>query len=307
MIDIHQVRKTFKTGAIKIDAVKDSNLSIQQGETVGLVGESGSGKSTLGKMLSGLETPTDGMITYKGIELWKKQKFKRSRPGEIQTVFQDPQSSLDPRMRVKDIILEPLLALNTKDRKEKGKMERLIYLMKRVGLKEDHMDRYPHEFSGGQRQRIAIARALITDPQFIILDEPTSALDISVQAQVLNLLKELKREKNLTYLFISHNMSVIRYMCDRVAVMYKGKIVEIGPVQSIFQNPKHPYTKILLSSLPSLFEETKEKINFSHPASLSSESACVFYQKCPLRQKICLKEPSYQPASENHTFSCHLN
>lgn len=307
MIDIHQVRKTFKTGAIKIDAVKDSNLSIQQGETVGLVGESGSGKSTLGKMLSGLETPTDGMITYKGIELWKKQKFKRSRPGEIQTVFQDPQSSLDPRMRVKDIILEPLLALNTKDRKEKGKMERLIYLMKRVGLKEDHMDRYPHEFSGGQRQRIAIARALITDPQFIILDEPTSALDISVQAQVLNLLKELKREKNLTYLFISHNMSVIRYMCDRVAVMYKGKIVEIGPVQSIFQNPKHPYTKILLSSLPSLFEETKEKINFSHPASLSSESACVFYQKCPLRQKICLTEPGNQPASENHTFSCHLN
>ncbi|WP_026695640.1 ABC transporter ATP-binding protein [Peribacillus kribbensis] len=306
MIDIHQVRKTFKTGAMKIDAVKDTNLSIQQGETVGLVGESGSGKSTLGKMLSGLETPTDGMIAYKGIELWKKKKFKRLRPGEIQTVFQDPQSSLDPRMRVKDIILEPLLALNSKERKEKGKMERLIYLMKRVGLKEDHMNRYPHEFSGGQRQRIAIARALITDPQFMILDEPTSALDISVQAQVLNLLKELKREKNLTYIFISHNMSVIRYMCDRVAVMYKGKIVEIGPVQSIFQNPKHPYTKILLSSLPSLFEETKEKINFSHPPSLSSESACVFYQKCPLRQEICLKEPCYQPASENHTFSCHL-
>jgi oligopeptide/dipeptide ABC transporter ATP-binding protein len=292
MIDIHQVRKTFKTGAVKIDAVKEVNLSIQQGETLGLVGESGSGKSTLGKMLIGLETPTNGTITYQGIELWKKQKFIRIRPGEIQTVFQDPQSSLDPRMRVKDIILEPLLALNTKERKEKGSMKRLIYLMKRVGLKEEHLDRYPHEFSGGQRQRIAIARALITEPRFIILDEPTSALDISVQAQVLNLLKELKKEKNLTYLFISHNMSVIRYMCDRIAVMYKGKIVEIGPVQSLFQNPKHPYTKILLSSLPSLYEDTKEKINFADPASLSSESACVFYQKCPFRQKICLTEPS---------------
>lgn len=306
MIDIHQVRKTFKTGAVKIDAVKEVNLSIQQGETLGLVGESGSGKSTLGKMLIVLETPTNGTITYQGIELWKKQKFIRIRPGEIQTVFQDPQSSLDPRMRVKDIILEPLLALNTKERKEKGSMKRLIYLMKRVGLKEEHLDRYPHEFSGGQRQRIAIARALITEPRFIILDEPTSALDISVQAQVLNLLKELKKEKNLTYLFISHNMSVIRYMCDRIAVMYKGKIVEIGPVQSLFQNPKHPYTKILLSSLPSLYEDTKEKINFADPASLSSESACVFYQKCPFRQKICLTEPSYQLTSKNHTFSCHL-
>ncbi|WP_042353897.1 ABC transporter ATP-binding protein [Bacillus rubiinfantis] len=307
MIQIQQVRKTFKTGSIMFDAVKSADLAIGQGETLGLVGESGSGKSTLGKMLIGLENPTEGTIMYKGADLWKKRKFKSPRPGEIQTVFQDPQSSLDPRMQVKDIILEPLYALSLAERKEKGAKERLIYLMKRVGLKEEHMDRYPHEFSGGQRQRIAIARALITDPQFIILDEPTSALDISVQAQVLNLLKELKREKQLTYLFISHNMSVIRYMCDRVAVMYKGKIVEIGPVNTIFENPKHPYTKILLSSLPSLFQNSKEKITFAEPTEMNGDSSgCVFYQKCPFRSDICLSNPGLKQTSANHSFSCHF-
>lgn len=307
MIDIYQIRKTYKTGGIAIDAVKDANLTIQQGETLGIVGESGSGKSTLGKMLIGLEIPSEGIITYQGVELWQNKKFKRIRAGQIQTVFQDPQSSLDPRMQVKEIILEPLLALSKKERNEKGKPERLINLMKRVGLKEEHLDRYPHEFSGGQRQRIAIARALITDPQFIILDEPTSALDISVQAQVLNLLKELKKEKNLTYLFISHNMSVIRYMCDRVAVMYKGKIVEIGPVQSIFNQPKHPYTKILLSSLPGMLDEKKEKIRFAEPTELRNGSGCVFYQKCPLRQSICSTEPENHLVFANHQFSCHFN
>lgn len=306
MIEIQQVRKTYKTGSVLLDAVKSTNLTIQQGETLGLVGESGSGKSTLGKMLIGLEIPTDGRITYQGVELWKKHKFRTLRPGEIQTVFQDPQSSLDPRMQVKDIIQEPLFALSAKERKEKGTKERLIYLMKRVGLKEEHMDRYPHEFSGGQRQRIAIARALITDPRFIILDEPTSALDISVQAQVLNLLKELKREQKLTYLFISHNMSVIRYMCDRVAVMYKGKIVEIGPARVIFENPKHPYTKILLSSLPSIFEDKKEKIHFAEPSEENSDSGCVFYPKCPFRSDICLSDPVLQQESEDHSFSCHF-
>lgn len=306
MIHIEQVRKIYKTGATTIEAVKGVNLTIERGETIGLVGESGSGKSTLGKILIGLEPPTNGTITYRGTELWNKKKFNRIRPGEIQIVFQDPQSSLDPRMRIKDIIIEPLLALSSKERKEKGSKERLVYLMNRVGLKEEHLDRYPHEFSGGQRQRIAIARALITDPLFIILDEPTSALDVSVQAQVLNLLKELKKERNLTYLFISHNMSVIRYMCDRIAVMYKGKIVEIGPVHAIFQNPKHPYTKILLSSLPSLLDKKREKINFAQSVEHNSETACVFYTKCPFRREICLIEPDYQNTAENHSVSCHI-
>jgi ABC-type oligopeptide transport system ATPase subunit len=255
MIEIRQVEKTFYTGKRSMKAVGPIDLSIYQGEILGLVGESGSGKSTLGKMLIGLEAPTGGDITYQGKPLWVKKKYKRSRPGEIQTVFQDPQSSLDPRMQIKDIILEPLLALPNPERKEKGNLERLKQLIKRVGLKEEHLGRYPHEFSGGQRQRIAIARALITDPAFIILDEPTSALDVSVQAQVLNLLKELQSERQLTYLFISHNMSVIRYMCERVAVMYKGNLVEVGSTKEVFETPQHSYTRKLLSSVLSVHDQ----------------------------------------------------
>lgn len=252
MIEITNLEKEYKTGKQTMKAVKSVNLTIHEGEILGIVGESGSGKSTLGKMIIGLEAPTSGTITYNGKPLWQKNKYLRPRPGEIQTVFQDPQSSLDPRMRVKDIIMEPLLGLPSSDRKEKGDLNKLVELMKRVGLKEEHLDRFPHEFSGGQRQRIAIARALITDPSFIVLDEPTSALDVSVQAQVLNLLKELQRERQLTYLFISHNMEVIRYMCKRVAVMYKGELVEVGETQDVFENPQHPYTEKLLSSVLSV-------------------------------------------------------
>lgn len=257
MIDITNLEKVYKTGSHKMKAVQSVNLTIHEGEILGIVGESGSGKSTLGKMIIGLESPTTGMITYKGTELWNKQKYVRPRAGEIQTVFQDPQSSLDPRMRVKNIITEPLAGLPSVEKKEKSDMNRLVQLMRRVGLKEEHLDRFPHEFSGGQRQRIAIARALITDPSFIVLDEPTSALDVSVQAQVLNLLKELQRERQLTYLFISHNMAVIRYMCTRVAVMYKGEIVEIATTQQLFENPQHDYTKKLLSSVLSVNAEEK--------------------------------------------------
>ena len=259
MIEIIQIEKIYKTGKQSVHAVKLTNLTIEEGDILGIVGESGSGKSTLGKMIIGLESPTRGTISYNGEHLWVKNKYKRIDAGEIQTVFQDPQSSLDPRMRVKDIILEPLLALPKSQRNSKGSPERLLQLMNRVGLKEEHLSRYPHEFSGGQRQRIAIARALITDPKFVILDEPTSALDVSVQAQVLNLLKELQKERNLTYLFISHNMSVIRYMCKKVAVMYKGELVEFGSTEGIFESPQHSYTQKLLSSVLSIQE--KEMVN----------------------------------------------
>ena len=255
MITLREVEKIFYTGKQSVQAVYPTNLEINQGEILGLVGESGSGKSTLGKMLIGLEAPTKGEITYNGKSLWNKHKYKRIQAGEIQTVFQDPQSSLDPRMQIKEIILEPLFGLSAKERKEKGASDRLVQLIKRVGLKEEQLNRYPHEFSGGQRQRIAIARALITDPTFIILDEPTSALDVSVQAQVLNLLKELQTERKLTYLFISHNMSVIRYMCERVAVMYKGNLVEVGSTNDIFEHPTHAYTQKLLSSVLSVHEK----------------------------------------------------
>lgn len=260
-IQIANINKYFGSRKQQIKAVSDVSCHIFSGETFGLIGESGSGKSTLGKMLIGLEVPSDGEILYDGKPLWVENKFRGPRPGEIQIVFQDPQSSLDPRMRVKEIILEPLLALPRKERMEKGNEDRLHALIARVGLKTEHLSRYPHEFSGGQRQRIAIARALITDPTFVILDEPTSALDVSVQAQVLNLLKELKHERNLTYLFISHNMSVVRYMCDRMAVMCKGEVVEVGTSGEIFHSPSHSYTKTLLSSLPSIFKEKKVESN----------------------------------------------
>ncbi|NGQ96762.1 ABC transporter ATP-binding protein [Brevibacillus sp. SYP-B805] len=261
LIELKGVHKYYGKGKQRIAAVRDVTFQIEAGETFGLIGESGSGKSTLGKMLIGLEPPSEGEVRYAEKALWKGQSFHRPRPGEIQIVFQDPQSSLDPRMRVKEIILEPLRALPRLERLEKGGEERLHALIRRVGLKEEHLSRYPHEFSGGQRQRIAIARALITDPAFVILDEPTSALDVSVQAQVLNLLKELKQERNLTYLFISHNMSVIRYMCERMAVMCKGEVVETGTADEIFRTPSHPYTQTLLASLPSIFRDKRVEAN----------------------------------------------
>lgn len=255
LLQLTGVCKEYRKGSQRFQAVSNADFSIVRGETFGMIGESGSGKSTLGKMITGLESPTAGTILYDGQPLWTANKFRRLKPGEMQIVFQDPQSSLDPRMRVSEIITEPLWALPRAERKEKGSMERLHALIARVGLKPEHLNRYPHEFSGGQRQRIAIARALITDPVFVVLDEPTSALDVSVQAHVLNLLQELKRERNLTYLFISHNMAVIRYMCDRMAVMQKGRIVETGTVSQIFTAPADPYTKTLLSTLPSLHEK----------------------------------------------------
>lgn len=253
LLEVSGVSKEYKKGAQSFLAVSQVDFSIAQGETFGLIGESGSGKSTLGKMITGLEHPTSGSLLYKGSPLWQGGKFSRLQPGEMQIVFQDPQSSLDPRMRIQAIITEPLLALPPAERAAKASTEKLHALITRVGLKVEHLNRYPHEFSGGQRQRIAIARALITDPTFVVLDEPTSALDVSVQAHVLNLLQELKRERNLTYLFISHNMAVIRYMCDRMAVMKQGRIVETGSVADIFSHPEDAYTKSLLSSLPSLY------------------------------------------------------
>lgn len=306
LIQLQDVSKRYGKGKMTVDAVRELGLTIRKGEAFGLVGESGSGKSTIGKMMIGLETPTGGSMSYMGNSLWQKGKFRSPRPGELQIVFQDPQSSLDPRMSVKDIILEPLYALPAAERKAKGSKEKLHALIRRVGLKEEHLPRYPHEFSGGQRQRIAIARALITDPSFIVLDEPTSALDVSVQAQVLNLLKELKKERNLTYLFISHNMSVIQYMCDRIGVLYKGLLVEAGPARDLFRQPEHPYTRILLSSLPSVHEEPAQRIEFAPPAADGSGAACVFYDRCPLRQPVCLEAPAFSEKEKDWSCACHL-
>lgn len=236
-----------------LKAVNNVSIHIEKGTTFGLVGESGSGKSTIGNMIIGLLNPTSGVIQLEGLDLWdSKNKFIRPNPGKMQIVFQDPQSSLDSRLSIRNIITEPVRALPFKQRKEKMSKEYLATLMQQVGMNEDHLERYPHEFSGGQRQRIAIARAVITDPEFIILDEPTSALDVSVQAQILNLLKTLQRERNLTYLFISHDMSVIRYMSNRIGVLFHGEMVEEGETEQIFKSPKEQYTKTLFASLPQL-------------------------------------------------------
>lgn len=306
LVKFKSINKTYGHGSQSICAVNNVTLTINQGEVLGLVGESGSGKSTLGKMLVGLEPPSEGTIKYSGKLLWANKKFKKPHPGEIQTVFQDPQSSLDPRMKVKSIILEPLYALNLKKRREMGKSGRLLELIQKVGLKEEQLERYPNEFSGGQRQRIAIARALITHPSFIVLDEPTSALDVSVQAQVLNLLKKLRAESQLTYLFISHNMSVIRYMCDRIAVMYKGTIVEIGTAREVFEHPRHPYTKILLSALPHVHQERVTPTTFAEPESAGKE-ACIFFERCPFRQEVCRQAPAFEKEEEtDHRFACYF-
>jgi ABC-type oligopeptide transport system ATPase subunit len=248
-----QVRNLFKQFDDMV-AVDNVSITIEKGETYGLVGESGSGKSTIGNMIVGLLNPTSGTIQYNNKELWKGKKYVRPEAGMMQIVFQDPQSSLDPRFRIRDIVTEPVRALPVKEQKRKMDNTYLAELMQRVGMHEEHLNRHPHEFSGGQRQRIAIARAIITDPEFIILDEPTSALDVSVQAQILNLLKSLQTERELTYLFISHDMSVIRYMSDRIGVLYHGKLVEEGETEMVFENPQEEYTKTLFSSLPQLSE-----------------------------------------------------
>lgn len=306
LVELKSINKTYGYGSQSIHAVNNVTMTINQGEVMGLVGESGSGKSTLGKMLTGLETPSEGMIKYSDKPLWVNKRFKKPHPGEIQTVFQDPQSSLDPRMKVKTIILEPLYALSLRKRRELGKNDRLLELIQKVGLKEEQLERYPNEFSGGQRQRIAIARALITRPSFIVLDEPTSALDVSVQAQVLNLLKRLRTESQLTYLFISHNMSVIRYMCDRIAVMYKGAIVEIGTAREVFEHPRHPYTKILLSALPHIHQGKAAPTTFAE-LKYGEKGACIFFERCPFRQKVCLRAPAFEKEEEtNHRFACYF-
>ncbi|KZL92240.1 ABC transporter ATP-binding protein [Clostridium magnum] len=245
ILTIQGLKKVFG----KFSALKGVSFDLIKGETFGLVGESGSGKSTIANTIIGIHSPTEGEVSFNGTKLWKGNKYSCGEYGKIQIVFQDPRSSLDPRMTVRKIITEPLIPLSKERRKDKGSRENLVKLMKSVGLKEEQLDRYPHEFSGGQRQRIAIARAIITDPEVLILDEPTSALDVSVQAQILNLLKEIQKQKKMTYLFISHNMAVIKYVSNRVGVLYKGDFVEMGNTKDVFNCPKHDYTKKLIFSI----------------------------------------------------------
>ena len=279
------------------------SFSVLKGETLGIVGESGSGKTTLARILLGLIKPNSGKVTFMGEDLFKLRKLNKL---EVQAVFQDPDSSLDPMLQVKDIVSEPLL--NEKMSKEEVKKS-VIEMLNRVGLSEEIMNRYPFELSGGQKQRVAIARALIKKPKFIVLDEPTSALDVSIQAQLLNLLIKLQEEFGLTYLFISHNVNVVNYVSDRVAVIYAGQLVEIGAVDDLINNPLHPYTKLLSACVPHPNPENRITVkDFGEvPSLINPPSGCRFHPRCPYATEICKKiSPKLEKISETHWVACHL-
>ncbi|WP_408008482.1 ABC transporter ATP-binding protein [Pseudalkalibacillus sp. A8] len=299
----------FKKAAQSVKAVDGVSFDVFRGETLGIVGESGCGKSTMARLINQLIRPTEGKVEFKGKDLASLgTKEIRSSRKSIQLVFQNPYASLDPRKTIEQLIMEPLVIHKIGDKASRKK--RVQELLEVVGLSSYHGERYPHEFSGGQRQRINIARALALNPDVIICDEPVSALDVSVQAQVINLLKDLQKKFDLTYLFISHDLNVVRYMCDRIAVMYLGKIVEMGTYNEIYENPSHPYTKALLSAIPKEDPfEKKERIllNGDVPSPINPPSGCHFHQRCPYAIEMCKTQvPALKKTATGHQAACHI-
>jgi oligopeptide/dipeptide ABC transporter ATP-binding protein len=294
----------------QVQAVDDVSFDINKGETLGLVGESGCGKTTTGRVLLRLVEPTGGSLVFEDREITHLpySEMKRLR-GEMQIIFQDPYASLNPRLPVGDIIGEGLYNLGMHDHRERE--ARVADMLERVGLRKYYINRYPHEFSGGQRQRIGIARALVLRPKFIVADEPVSALDVSIQSQVLNLLKDLQEELNLTYLFISHNLQVVQHVSDRIGVMYLGKLVELAPARLLYREPRHPYTQALLSAIP-LPDPTRKRdrilLRGDVPSAINPPSGCRFHTRCPLAQDICREvEPVFEPKGRpDHLAACHF-
>lgn len=315
LLDIKQLDKKYAlaSGMLNskkriVHAVNNVDLQILKGETLGLVGESGCGKSTLARLITRLEKPSAGFIRFKGedINSYNKESLKTYRRN-VQLIFQDPYSSLNPRKSAAVIIKEPLTVHRIGDANERN--QTVLELMAKVGLSAEQANRYPHEFSGGQRQRIGIARALILRPELIIADEPVSALDVSIQAQILNLLKDLKEEFGLTYLFVSHDLNVIRHMSDRVAVMYLGQIVELAPNKDIYNSPLHPYTQMLLAAMPSC-NPRKKRNEMTVKGEARQEGAvggCNFYNRCPYKMPVCReREPLLTETGNQRFCACHL-
>ncbi|MBU5210092.1 MULTISPECIES: ABC transporter ATP-binding protein [Heyndrickxia] len=317
LLKVEHLKKNFpirggvfskQIGTVK--AVDDISFTIHKGETLGLVGESGCGKSTTGRMLLRLLEPSEGKIIFEGNDITKlSNRELRKIRGKMQMIFQDPYASLNPRHTIERILEEPLLVHGVKDKE--ARQRKVRELLEIVGLNSYHATRYPHQFSGGQRQRIGIARALSLNPKLIIADEPVSALDVSIQAQVLNLMKDLQKNFDLTYLFIAHDLGVVRHISDRVGVMYLGRMVELAESEEVYQNPKHPYTQALLSAVPIAdVDYKKERIVLQGdvPSPANPPSGCTFHTRCPLAfEKCAVERPLFKEVEAGHFAACHLH
>lgn len=297
MIQVRSLKKTYGNG---IQALRGVDLSVETGETVALVGESGCGKSTLAKILMGLEAPSGGEVSFSGQQLVDMNASRRAQ--FIQMVFQDPSSSLNPRHKIQTILEEPLIIQSSMKAFERK--IRIRSILSEVGFDESVLNRYPHMFSGGQKQRLVLARALVLGPKILICDEPVSALDVSVQAQVLNLIVDLQKKLNLTVLFISHDLHVVKWVSHRVYVMNKGQIVESAPKEVLFRSPRHPYTRLLLDSTPRLGEEPKEVLAADFGGTLNADTQCLFADRCKDKVEICLKAAPKLKEDQAHAWRC---